>query len=350
MTCYRVMFDRDEHASPGFSGSASAGICALRPAMFALCRLAPALLAAAVVLSACGSRRSASAADSEGDLQRIEHAGRSRSFIVRLPTLPPEGGERVPLVIVLHGGGGNGAGAESMTGFTLKARTEGFIVAYPEGTARGRNRFLTWNARHCCGYAMQNDIDDVGFLRTLIDHLAARYPVDRRRIYVTGMSNGAMMSHRAGMELPDRVAAIAPVVGGIFGDEAGIHPAVSAIMINGMQDRSVPYAGGAPGGPFARAWDGTPIRPALDQARYWASANQCGANPVTVETDVYVHVRFDCPRSLGVEIYSLKEGGHAWPGGQRGSVPGDVPSRSMNATDLIWGFFAAHPKQLPRPR
>lgn len=291
---------------------------------------------------ACGGRSAEPAPAAPAGRQTLEHDGRTRSYLLRVP--PSRAGD-MPLVIVLHGGGGNADNAEMMTGFTELARAEGFVVVYPEGTALGPARRLTWNAGHCCGYAMRANVDDVGFLRALIDHLVRRLPIDPRRVYVTGMSNGAMMSHRAGLELPDRVAAIAPVVGGIFGDERARAPGVSAIMINGVLDRNVPYEGGPPGGPFASAWDGTPVRPALDQARFWAAANGCDANAKVNDTGPCVHVRYECPDGIGVELYAVADNGHAWPGGRRGSAIGDPPSRSLDASRVIWEFFARHPRR-----
>jgi polyhydroxybutyrate depolymerase len=232
-----------------------------------------------------------------------------------------------------------------MTGFTAKASSEGFIVVYPEGTARGRIPLLTWDAGHCCGYAMDEQVDDVGFLGALIDTLSSRYPVDPGRIYVTGMSNGAMMSHRVARERPDRVAAIAPVVGALFGDETTHRPGVSALMINGMLDNSVPYEGGMSGGRFTGSWDGTPVRPAAYQATFWANANGCDPSATVMEAERYIHLRHECPSSIAVELYAVKDNGHAWPGGQRGSAAGDVPSNALNATDVIWAFFASHPKR-----
>jgi polyhydroxybutyrate depolymerase len=159
------------------------------------------------------------------------------------------------------------------------------------------------------------------------------------------MSNGAMMSHRAGIELPARIAAIAPVAGGLFGDEAADRQRVSAIMINGMLDRSVPFNGGEPGGRFAGSWDGTPVKPAVAQAAFWAAANGCSTDATTVDAGAWVHVRHDCPAHLGVEFYAVKDNGHAWPGGQRGSALGDMPSTALDATDVIWAFFSAHGQQ-----
>ena len=153
------------------------------------------------------------------------------------------------------------------------------------------------------------------------------------------MSNGAMMSHRLGIELSDRIAAIAPVVGTLFGDENPPAQGVPALMINGMLDENVPWQGGAPGGRGARGWDGTPTRPALEQGAFWAGANGCKPAAERVEAARWIHWRYSCPAPRDVQLYLLKDNGHAWPGGRPGSRRGDVPSDSMNATEVIWEFF-----------
>ena len=305
------------------------------------------------VLSASGTLTSAAQASSTAraseQRQTLVHDGVKRSYVIHAPDESALRKGRVPLVLVLHGGGGNAANAERMTGFSGKADSEGFIVAYPEGTSRFRDRLLTWNAGHCCGYAMLNRVDDTGFIRTLIDTLIKDYPVDPQRVYVAGMSNGSMMAHRLGRELPDRIAAIAPVVATVFGDEKMPQQAVSAIMFNGMQDTSVPHAGGSPGGRFAGAWDGTPAKPALDQVTFWSGANGCkpdaAAGTAGQDHGPYLYWQSNCPAGLGVELYLVKDTGHAWPGGQRGSLRGNDPGSSVKATDLIWSFFQAHRKQ-----
>ncbi|MDP2239355.1 MAG: PHB depolymerase family esterase [Burkholderiales bacterium] len=273
-----------------------------------------------------------------GQRQFLTHDGMTRSYVVRAPNELLQGNRRVPLVLVLHGGGGNAGNAEAMTGFTEKARQEGFIVVYPEGSGRMKDKLLTWNAGHCCGYAMENRVNDAGFINALIDRLIADFPVDPRRIYATGMSNGGMMSHRLGIELSHRITAIAPVVATLFGDERKPPHPVSAIMINGMLDASVPHRGGPPGGRFADAWDGAPAKPAVVQAQFWADAGNCG-EPVKNESDAVIVQRYRCPAGRAVELYLVKDNGHAWPGGQTGSRMGDKPSTTINATDVIWDFF-----------
>ena len=277
--------------------------------------------------------------------QSFKHNGIMRSVIVRAPSGAVRGGAGLPLVLVLHGGGGNAENAERMTGFTRLVERERIIVAYPDGTSRRAFvRLLTWNAGHCCGYAMENRVDDVGFISALLDTLAVHYPVDSTRIYVTGMSNGAMMSHRLGRELSHRIAGIAPVVGALFGDEPPPARPVSAIMINGLLDKSVPANGGPTGGRSA-AWDGAPTAPNIAQGTYWARANNCATTPAVQDTAMVIRTRYECPAGRRVELHQLKDQGHAWPGGQRGSMQGDKPATSMDATEVIWAFFASVRKQ-----
>lgn len=292
--------------------------------------------------AACAARRNGSAS---GPRRTLVHNGITRSYVVRVsPDLAGRPG-RVPLVLVLHGGGGNAANAEKMTGFTEKASREGFVVVYPEGTSRLGARLLTWNAGHCCGYAMQSRAKDVEFISALIDKLVEEYPVDPGRIYATGMSNGGMMTHRLGIELSDKLAAIAPVVATVFGDEKRPQHPVSAIMLNGMLDRSVPHQGGAPGGRASDAWDGTPARPAREQAAFWATADGCADVPDVQDDGASTRVRYRCPPGRAVELHLVKDNGHAWPGGQQGSRRGDRPSSSFRGTDVIWAFFKDHPKK-----
>jgi polyhydroxybutyrate depolymerase len=278
------------------------------------------------------------------DRQVLKHEGLERSYVVRVPAnLKP--GQPVPLVLVLHGGGGDALNAEAMTGFTEKAQREGFIVAYPDGSGVFRRRLLTWNAGHCCGHAMKNKADDVGFISALITRLEADYPVDPKRVYVTGMSNGGMMAHRIGIELSHQVAAIAPVVATVFGDERMPALPVAALMINGQLDASVPPGGGAPGGRFPSAWEGTTTLPALAQGRFWAAAIGCEAEPVPTSSAAAERWDYRCPQGQAVAVVLVRNNGHAWPGGKAGSSRGNKPTQDLRATDEIWHFFLAHKRE-----
>ena len=148
--------------------------------------------------------------------QWIYYDGRIRNYIIHIPS-NYDAEEPIPLVLALHGGGGNSENMQDKTGFNQLANEEGFIVVYPDGTGRLRNRLLTWNSGHCCGFAFKNDIDDVGFIRTLIEQIQQEFLIDTNKIFITGHSNGGMMTYRLGSELSDIVAAIAPVAGSIGG-------------------------------------------------------------------------------------------------------------------------------------
>ncbi len=264
--------------------------------------------------------------------------GAERHYELRVPRgQPPAGGW--PLVLVLHGGGGHAGHAESMTGFSTLAEREGFMVAYPQGSGRLGQRLLTWNAGHCCGFAMTRRIDDVGFLDALVGQLLARHPVDPHRVYLTGLSNGGMMTHRAALALPHRFAAIAPVIAPVFGDEPRAALPVPALMVNGALDTSVPPQGGQPHGRFPDAWDGTPLRPALDQARHWAASNGCGAEARHEVHAEYQRWAYACPPGATVELLLVGDNGHAWPGGRKGSPQADSPNPRFDASQAIWSFF-----------
>jgi polyhydroxybutyrate depolymerase len=284
-------------------------------------------------------------AQDRGDRQTLQHDGRTRSYIVRAPRDVGRDRTPLPVVLVLHGGGGNAQNAERMTGFTDLVERERLIAVYPDGTGRLPTTLLTWNADHCCGSAMTNRVDDVGFIAALLDTLAARYPVDAARIYVTGMSNGGMMAHKLARELPQRIAAIAPVVGAIFEGAPPPKGPVSVLAINGLLDRSVPVHGGLGEGVGRNSWSGTPTQDNLGQGRYWAAAGGCSAEPERAQQGAVITWTHRCPAGRSVQVVQLEDNGHAWPGGQRGLPRADGPSRSYDATARMWEFFKAYPRR-----
>ena len=277
---------------------------------------------------------------------KLEYGGRERRYLVS----DYSGGKPAPVVFVLHGGGGHPENAQNMSQFDVIAAREKLIVVYPGGTGgTPGGRLLTWNAGHCCAYALDNKVDDVGFIRTIIDQLVASGRADPKRIYVTGMSNGAMMSHVLARELPDRIAAIAPIVGAVFGDEPPARSPVAAIIFVGQDDQTVPGAGGPLGGatrrPGGKAEDRN-VAPDVDQAAYWAKANGCGAPVESLDTSgKVVEIRWEkCTTGKPVHFYRVAKNGHAWPGGKAGRAAADQPTPDVNASEMMWRFFTANPK------
>ena len=267
----------------------------------------------------------------------LRSGGLARSYVVHVPA-SYDGSHAVPVVLVLHGSGGSAAIADRISGMSAKSDAAGFLAVYPEGTGPS----ATFNAGLCCGYAGRTAIDDVSFMRDVVADISADYLVDAHRIYATGMSNGAMMVHRLGCEMSDVLAAIAPVAGALEIDCAPAAP-VSAIVVHGDADHIVPYAGG-PAGTVPRGMDPDydPVSSAVDA---WARTDGCtGARDEQVSPSVQHEIRTGCRPGYGVELYTVNGGGHAWPGGEPGWAGGDVPTTEIAATDLIWDFFAAHPK------
>jgi polyhydroxybutyrate depolymerase len=274
---------------------------------------------------------------------KLPHDGVQRSYLVQAPNAARQ---ELPLVMVLHGGGGNADNAVRMTGFDKKARAEGFIAIFPEGSSRF-GRFKTWNSGHCCAYSAWKDIDDIGFLGAVLDDTAKRFSIDPNRIYVTGMSNGAMMAHRMGREMSGRIAAIAPVVGTLFGDEVTPRHPVAALIINGTLDKNVPMAGGLGLDENRKIpVKDRPFAPTSSQLTFWAKANGCTDGPHKSRSGNVTQTDYQsCKNGADVRMLEVHDNGHAWPGGNKGGPRGDEPSNTINATNVIWEFFASHPKQ-----
>jgi polyhydroxybutyrate depolymerase len=312
--------------------------------------LSLALAASLALLTACSAAaqpggRLATRADATTEV-KLQHDGRERRYLIS----DFSRGKPAPVVIVLHGGGGHPENAKNMSQMDAIARRENFIAVYPGGTGgTPGGRLLTWNAGHCCAYALENNVDDVGFIRTIIDDLVGSGRADPKRIFVTGMSNGAMMSHVLARALPDRIAAIAPIVGATFGDEPPASAPVAAIIFVGQDDDTVPAAGGPLGGATkrgGRSAEDHDVAPDIVQAEFWAKANGCAA-PAEIRdgTGKAVEIRWEkCISGKPVHFHRVANNGHAWPGGRAGRAEADQPTQAVNASEMMWRFFKANPK------
>lgn len=255
----------------------------------------------------------------------------------------------VPLVLVFHGGGGTAWGTERLTGFSDLAERERFIVAYPEGIGRSWNdgRDTTVSRAH------RDYVDDVHFVSVLIDKISKTYRIDPKRIYATGISNGAIFSHYLGANLATRIAAIAPVVGGIaepFGGRFKPEQPVSVLIFQGTGDPLVPFDGGDV------AWGKRgKIISTMETVKKWTQHDGCKMAPeiaTILDSDPDDGCRADrstwtsCRDKTDVVLYTLHGAGHTWPGGAQylpQRVIGRV-CRDVDATDLIWKFFKRHAK------
>lgn len=265
--------------------------------------------------------------------QGIDSGGASRTFHL----YRPQGlTGAVPLVVMLHGGFGSGAQAERSYHWDAEADNGHFLVAYPDGLNRA------WNAGTCCGEPAHVNVDDVGFIGAMVGAIEREIPIDRARIYVTGMSNGAMMALRLGCQ-SDTFAAIAPVAGTLLTDCSAARPA-SVLQIHGTADDRVPYNGG-PG--KALAINGSPRvdGPSAESVNAtWRAIDGCAAPTSTTAADVTTQTA-GCADGRTVELISVSGAGHQWPGGEPSPLAEGVagipaPSTALDATDTIWQFFS----------
>lgn len=264
--------------------------------------------------------------------------GVARSYLLHVPA-GYRRGQPTPLVLAFHASGSGSRGLPIHTGLSRLADREGFVVAYPDGLGR------RWNDGR--GYASTHD--DVGFVRALLDTLQRELHVDPRRIYATGISNGAMFTYRLACDLPGVLAAVAPVAGAMPTDLAAAcaHTApVSVLAFQGTSDPLLPYAGR---GASRRGR----VLSAPRSVAFWATVAGCSPTPATTDEPDRVtdgtrvrHTAFGgCREGRAVELYTIEGGGHTWPGGPPAGASVGRVSRELDATDLIWKFFAGNARQ-----
>jgi polyhydroxybutyrate depolymerase len=242
-------------------------------------------------------------------------------------------------VVALHGGMGTGTGIARQGDWDRVAGREGFVALYPDGTSRA------WNAGTCCGPPARDGVDDVGFVLTAIAALAAEHPIDPARVYATGMSNGGMMAYRLACEAPETFAAIAPV-GCSSTYPPGPSGPVSLLHVHGLRDDFVPFEGGLPRRTSQR--HPPSYVPVEDVVRQFVAVNGCPDEPtVHVAGEVTTTTWAPGPGGEAVALVTIAEGMHSWPGGRRMLRTLDPPSPALDATAVIWRFFASRPAGRP---
>jgi polyhydroxybutyrate depolymerase len=258
----------------------------------------------------------------------VTHGGTSRQFHVHVPasyqTTAP-----TPVVLTFHGLSSSAAEIETQSVMTPVSDEKGFIVAYPQGTGN------SWNAGKCCNPAATSTVDDVGFVRAMLDQLAQKLCVDPKRVYATGLSNGAYMSHRLGCELSDRIAAIAPVAGMNVTNNCAPSRPVPVMHFHGTSDYVVPWAGN-----LLYGFQSVP-----DSIKQWRTIDECtAASTQTFQNgDSTCDTYAQCTAAnVEVTLCTIDGGGHTWPGGKVTSVLGKTTT-DLDASRHMWQFFASHP-------
>lgn len=284
------------------------------------------------------------------ELNAIVVDGMRRTYYIHFPPAY-ESSSQLPLVLVLHGGGkGNGLTAAKYLGFTSLADNQGFVVVYPNGV----NNYWRDGRGYTHRGVSDTTVDDVGFISQLIDHLVREHHFDPKRVYVTGMSNGGMMTLRLGCELSAKLAAIAPVVANIpknIINSCRPKHLLPVLVMNGTDDPLVPYNGGYVH--FFRKKMGEVVS-TDETVSFWAKHNGCNSYPNTkklpdrnrrdhswVEVTTYTNPNNECE----VTLYAIQGGGHTMP--KRSNMPDRSrllghKNKDINGAKEIWKFFKRH--------
>ena len=278
-----------------------------------------AVAAADMLLLVVGGSGSAKADEFGYEHGTVPWQGVARAYLLRVP--PNAGNDLLPLVVALHGAGESAGGFAEETRMGTAADAARMMVAFAAGTERTPGR-ETFNAQICCGDAVGQQVDDIGFVGALIDDVAAHHPLDRGRVYATGMSNGGMLVYQLAARHPEWFAAVAPVSATIGGMTRGgatyIIPLpkepVPVMIIHGMRDGYVLYDGGSsPNLSFPYRWKMS----VADSLSFWAAADGCAAPAETAEPvagKLRSTVYPSCKNGSVVRLWSIEDGEHAWPG------------------------------------
>ncbi|MBK9180839.1 MAG: hypothetical protein IPM45_14965 [Acidimicrobiales bacterium] len=326
--------------------------------------LVPALVALAVLAgTACDETTTTTATTTTATTPRpavaagnstgtLVHDGVGRTYVLHVPPQVADGTTGpTALVVALHGGFGSGAQLEQTSGFDAVADREGFVVAYPDGLALTSAAYprpiRTWNGGRCCGPAVRDQVDDVGFVAGLVDDLTARLPVDPGRVFLVGHSNGAILSFRTACERPDLVAAIVPVAGSMevaaCTPAPGVEPrGVSALVLHGDADRNHPIGGGR----GERSVAGIDFTSMAETLRRWTAAQGCPApGPPAAAGALTTTTWAPCAGGTATQLTVIAGADHPWPGSdpdRRLSPLQGEPTQALDATEAAWAFLAAH--------
>jgi polyhydroxybutyrate depolymerase len=314
-------------------------------------------LAVTVLLLATGCISDFPGSDIRAVERKITVDGRARTYRV----YAPEGVTRpMPLVFSFHGFLGTASMQENYTLFTPVAAREKFIVVYPDGLKK------RWSpTRPAAGAAAAPDgtPDDIAFVLALIDDVAAQYPVDRGRVFATGMSNGGLLCYALAAEAGSSFAGIAPVAGGLMEANAAHLPStnrISLLAIQNDKDRLVPFEGGSFSHGRRNDSSLSTMLPTTNTVERFRILNGCADTPQKIDlpdadpkdgTTTQITRYPPGPGGFKVELWVIHGGGHCWPGRPtyaRGLMFRRYvgkPSRDFDGAEAIWAFFKTCPSR-----
>lgn len=321
-----------------------------------------AVLILAFLFSALGCGRVSEAAPScdyqKGGNCQVTVNGVTRTYVLHVPPNFRPGSSA--LIVAFHGSKSSGSEFAAFTQLNWTADRNGFAVAYPDGLPN-HGGATSWNSYFNPTYGADAP-DDAGFTRAMIVSLEANLRPDPKKIYVAGFSAGAHMTHRLAVDDSDLIAAAAIVEGSLWVEPAGRKlqvpepkAPISILIFHTDADQVVHYCGVDNGHVIEASQD--------DTFEYWSRANSCSSvNPgsnlcskfLGNPTSVMAKTASNCSAGTEVQFYRLVGGLHWWYGGELNVPPGNSKqpynpvldsSSGTTTNDVIWKFFAAHPKR-----
>ncbi len=273
---------------------------------------------------------------------KISQDGMDRFYMVHVPkNYNPK--NPAPLLFAIHGGGGNMKIQANDEYYKQISKSEevGFIAVFPNGYSKFQSgSFATWNAGKCCGDARDKKIDDVSFFKTMVKNLSSQMNIDPKKIYATGMSNGAMMAYRLACEMTDTFAGIAAVAGTDNTIDCKPTKAISILHIHAKDDDHVNFEGGA-GKKAASADKITNFKSVPSTIEKWVEFNQCSkaeSSSVMYQQGSFCTIYPKCRDNVKVDLCVTPTGGHSWPGGKKPRGEKDT-FQGLSANDVMWNFF-----------
>jgi len=273
--------------------------------------------------------------------QTIDVEGIERQYRMYIPR-SYDGVEAVPLLLALHGGMGSAQQFEKQTGFNEIAERDGFIVVYPDGLGVFKYSFHVWNSGYIRAGIGQN-ADDVLFLYTLIKHLQTTYRIDPSRIYMTGHSNGGMMTYRMGGEHAEIFAAIAPVSAAIGGYATSESPhyqiptptqPLSVVHVHGRLDKNVLYDGGETQEGINKGRRDVSVNESI---AFWVTQNNCSKTPIveqSVNAKVILTKYVNGTNRSEVNLVTILNQNHYWDNMNRDLASEQFYGQSL--AEMIW--------------
>lgn len=308
-------------------------------------RVLSGLLPALLFIGSCQSGKDLEPRQFPSDIRgTLQHQGYIREYALHISPVY-NGTQAVPLVLFLHGGGGNATSAQNFTQLNPVADQEGFIAVYPQGFGPAGSGFSWADGRSTS--SDQLGIDDVGFIDKLLEQLVNSFNIDTDRIYVSGFSNGSFMTQRLACERNGKFAAMASLGSTISTDLLNHcipQRPIPMLLLLGDADPFIPYAGGnVPG-------NATPISGMTALADFWKTNNRCRSKvaetnlPNTNSADnsfISLTSYTDCDCQAEVRLYQVYGGGHTWPGVENKTyelLAGET-NEDIQASQELWAFF-----------